>query len=420
MSRTVHIIGAGLAGLSAAVRLAECGMPIVVHEANAQAGGRCRSYHDPFIGMAIDNGNHLLLSGNHAALAFLRTIGGDRHMVGPDEAVFHFADFASGARWTINLGKSRLPWWILDADRRVPNTGLADYLRLGRLLWAGAGETVADRIRCHGILYDNLVRPLLVAALNIDPKQGSAALAGAIVRGTLVAGGDACRPLVARDGLTEAFVGPALAYLRARGAQVRLEQQLHRVGFEAGRVAALDFGDGAVALTPHDLVVMAVPPTAVRTLLPGVSVPTRFRPILNAHFKYEAPPATPALIGVVNATVEWLFAFPGRLSVTISDACALTDLPREELAAKIWREVVGVAQLDPAAAATLPPWQIVRERRATFEATPEENAKRPGAVTAWPNLFLAGDWTSTGLPATIEGAIRSGHRAAELVMQATP
>jgi squalene-associated FAD-dependent desaturase len=417
MARTVHIIGAGLAGLSAAVRLAERGAQVVVHEANAQAGGRCRSYHDPFIGMTIDNGNHLLLSGNHAALAFLRTIGGERHLVGPDAAVFHFADGASGARWTLDLGRSRLPWWIFHADRRVPNTGPIDYLRLGRLLWAGAGETVADRIRCDGVLYANLVRPLLVAALNIDPKQGSAALAGAIVRGTLAAGGDACRPLIARDGLTAAFVDPALAYLHERGAQVRLEQQLHRVTFEAGRAAALDFGEGAVALAPHDVVVMAVPPPAVRTLLPGVSVPTRFRPILNAHFKYDAPPA---LVGVVNATVEWLFALPGRLSVTISDAGALTDLPREELAARIWREVVGIAQLDPAAAATLPPWQIVRERRATFEATPAEDAKRPGAVTAWPNLFLAGDWTRTGLPATIEGAVRSGHRAAELVMQATP
>jgi monoamine oxidase len=123
----------------------------------------------------------------------------------------------------------------------------------------------------------------------------------------------------------------------------------------------------------------------------------------------------PPMIGVVNATVEWLFAFPGRLSVTISDAGTLTDLPREELAAKIWGEVAALAGLD---GTPLPPWQIVRERRATFEATPEEDAKRPGPVTPWRNLFLAGDWTATNLPATIEGAIRSGHRAAELVTQA--
>jgi uncharacterized protein with NAD-binding domain and iron-sulfur cluster len=113
-------------------------------------------------------------------------------------------------------------------------------------------------------------------------------------------------------------------------------------------------------------------------------------------------------MGVLNGVVEWIFAFPNRLSVTISAADRLLDTPREELARQIWHEVAAVAQLPQ----TLPPWQIVRERRATFAATPEENAKRPGVETAWSNLYLAGDWTDTGLPATIESAVRSGHRAA--------
>jgi hypothetical protein len=178
------------------------------------------------------------------------------------------------------------------------------------------------------------------------------------------------------------------------------------------RASTLDFGDETIALGNDDTVVVAVPPWIARTLLPEVSVPTKFRPILNAHFKIDPPKDFPALIGVVNATVEWLFAFPGRLSVTISDAGRLMDQPREQVAETIWREVAAIAKLE---GTPLPPWQIVRERRATFEATPEEDAKRPGPATAWRNLFLAGDWTATGLPATIEGSIRSGHRAAELV-----
>jgi hypothetical protein len=120
----------------------------------------------------------------------------------------------------------------------------------------------------------------------------------------------------------------------------------------------------------------------------------------------------PPIIGVVNAATEWLFAFPGRLSVTISAADRLLDTPREELAPKIWAEVAAIAGLPNA----MPPWQIVRERRATFAATPAQDAKRPGPRTAWSNLVLAGDWTQTGLPATIEGAIRSGNRAADLVV----
>jgi hypothetical protein len=118
------------------------------------------------------------------------------------------------------------------------------------------------------------------------------------------------------------------------------------------------------------------------------------------------------MLGIINATTEWIFAFDGRLSVTISNADRLMDVPRAMLAQTIWREVSRATGI----AAELPPWQIVRERRATFAATPEENAKRPGARTPWGNLVLAGDWTATGLPATLESAVRSGNRAAEVVM----
>jgi uncharacterized protein with NAD-binding domain and iron-sulfur cluster len=117
---------------------------------------------------------------------------------------------------------------------------------------------------------------------------------------------------------------------------------------------------------------------------------------------------------VLNGTIEWLFAFPNRLSVTISAADRLMATPREALAQTIWSEVARITGLSP----EMPPWQVVRERRATFAATPSENAKRPPAETAWKNLFLAGDWTATGLPATIEGAIRSGQHAARRVTQA--
>jgi hypothetical protein len=157
---------------------------------------------------------------------------------------------------------------------------------------------------------------------------------------------------------------------------------------------------------------MAVPPRPAVTMLPGLKTPTKFRAIVNAHFRFDPPKDLPPLIGVVGGLVEWLFAFPQRLSITISGADRLVDMPREELAQAIWRDICKTAGVQ----GELPPWQIVRERRATFEATPEQNALRPGAVTDKKNLFLAGDWTDTGLPATIEGSVRSGDRAADLVL----
>jgi hydroxysqualene dehydroxylase len=414
MAGTVHIIGAGLGGLAAAVRLAPLKRRnIVVHEATAFAGGRCRSYYDAAIGMTIDNGNHLLLSGNSAALTYLRDIGAAQRLIGPQHAEFTFVDFPSGERWTIKFNDGRLPFWIFDHRRRVPGTGPLDYLSLGRLLWARQGQSVGELIACKGVLYQRLVEPLILASLNIDPPQGSARLAAAIVRETLAAGGRACRPLIAREGLGPTLVEPALAFLKGQGVTLQMEHQLRAVAFADGCAAALDFGGETIALGADDAVVLAVTPYAAATLLPDLEVPREFRAIVNAHFRIEPPADLPPILGVLNATVQWIFSFPGRVSVTISAGDRLIDTPREELARTIWDEVARVTGLP----APLPPWQIVRERRATFAATPVQDAKRPRAMTSWPNLVLAGDWTDTGLPATIEGAIRSGNRAAEIIAQ---
>ena len=415
MSRTIHIIGAGLAGLAAAVRLANSGARVVVHEATGQPGGRCRSYYDQATDLTIDNGNHLLLSGNHAAVAYMRTLGTEDRMHGPATPDFPFVDLATGARWTLRISAGRLPWWIFDRSRRVPGTRVTDYLKVGRLAFAPGRGTIAEVMDCRGPLYDQLLAPLLLAALNVEPPAGSATLASAIIRETLLAGGAACRPLVARTGLGHVFVDPALDYLRARGAEVLMRHELRAVRFEGARADALDFGDGWVKLAPGDTVILAVPPYAATALVPELQGPTAYRAIVNAHFRMPPPPGFPPMIGVLNATSEWIFGFPDRLSVTISAGDRLLDSPRETLAGAIWQEVARAAGLD----APLPPWQIVRERRATFGATPEENAKRPGARTRWGNLVLAGDWTATGLPATIEGAIRSGNRAADLVNAGT-
>jgi squalene-associated FAD-dependent desaturase len=411
MRGTVHIIGAGLAGLSAAVRLASLGKGVVVHEATAFVGGRCRSYHDASVGMTIDNGNHLLLSGNRAAIDYLRTIGAEHRLVGPAQAEFSFIDLSSGERWTLRFNNGPVPFWIFDPSRRVPGTRPLDYLSLARMLWPPAGKTVGEVIACRGILYQRLVEPLLVGALNIEPPQGAARLAAAIVRETLAVGGRACRPLIARDGLGATLIEPAISFLQQRGATVRMQHQLRAIRFAAERVEALDFGTETIALDAHDKLILAVPPYITASLVSGLEVPTEFRAIVNAHFRIEPPAQQPPILGVLNGTVQWIFAFPGRLSVTISAGDRLIDTPREELAKTIWGEVARVTGL-PAA---LPPWQIVRERRATFAATPAQDAKRPGAGTKWRNLVLAGDWTDTGLPATIEGAIRSGNRATDMI-----
>jgi squalene-associated FAD-dependent desaturase len=412
MQKVAHIVGAGISGLSAAVRLANANFKVNLYEATQQAGGRCRSYFDAATNLTIDNGNHLLLSGNRHALAYARSIGTEAGLVGPKRAQFPFVDLKTGRRWRLDLGDGRLPFWVFDTARRVPDTSLSDYLALMPLIWSSPKTLVGDAIPCKGVLYQRLVQPLLLAALKVDPPEGSAGLAGAVVRETLLAGGQACRPLIAREGLSAVLVEPAIKLLRGRGADIRFGHELREFGSAADRVSELKFGEASVALSPSDVVVLAVPPRPAASLLPGLKTPTEFRAIVNAHFRFEPPKDLPAILGVVGGLVEWLFAFPQRLSITISGADRLVERPREELAQAIWGDICQAAGIT----AEMPPWQIVRERRATFAATPEQNALRPGASTALKNLFLAGDWTDTGLPATIEGSVRSGDRAADLVL----
>jgi squalene-associated FAD-dependent desaturase len=409
--RRAHVVGAGLSGLSAAVALTAGGWAVTLSEAATQAGGRCRSYHDPQLDMVIDNGNHLVLSGNEAVADYLGMIGAKDRLVGPERAVFPFVDLRDDRRWTLAPSDGRVPWWILRPGRRVPETRPGDYLALARLARASHG-TVGDVLKPEGTLWRRLISPLLVSALNTPVEAADAALAAAILSGTLAKGGRACQPLIAQPSLDAAFIDPAIARLTAAGADIRLGRRLRAIEIRDGIVASLAFADGRDEVAGDEIVILAVPPWVAAELLPGLVTPNRFHAIVNAHFRMAPPPACDRMIGVVGGTCEWIFAFADRLSVTISAADRLCDEAREPLARRIWAEVAAIHRL-PAA---LPPWQIVRERRATFAATPEQAARRPHAATRWQNLLLAGDWTATGLPATIEGALRSGATAARLAM----
>ena len=408
---TAYVAGGGLAGLAAAVALAEKGRRVVLLEGAPQAGGRCRSYFDPVLGSVIDNGNHLVLSGNTSVQSYLRSIGATDALAGPDRAVFDFVDVRNDKRWTLRPNDGALAWWIFARDRRVPDTAPSDYLALAKLL-AGGDKRIADVIACKGPLWERLLQPFLLAVLNTEPQASSAKLAGAVIAESLAKGGRAYRPRIAHPTLASAFVDPALKFLAAKGADVRLGQRVRALTFEGERLTSLQLPNETIRLAATDTVVLAVPPWVATELVPGLTAPTEFRSIVNAHFKLAAPAGAPLMTGVIGGAAEWIFAFADRISITVSGADAIVDDDRETLALRFWADVAKVFHLGP----ELPPWQIVKERRATFAATPAQARLRPKPATRWPNLVLAGDWTDTGLPSTIEGAVRSGHKAAALAL----
>jgi squalene-associated FAD-dependent desaturase len=408
----IHVVGAGLAGLSAAVASTHRGAQIVVYEAAKQAGGRCRSYHDSLLDLVIDNGNHLVLSGNQAVRRYLRAIGAEDRLAGSPHPEFGFFDVGTGHRWTVRPSDGRFPWWILSRARRVPGTRLRDYVALVSLMRRHPGRRIDEVIPCDGVFWDKFLRPVLVSALNTAPEEAAADLAGAVMRETLAKGGRFSRPLLATPNLTAAFIDPALNHLKRNGAEIQFGRLLRAVTLEGDRLTKLMFDDGEETLGPQDSAILAVPPWALQTLLPQVPVPDAFRAIVNAHFRVEPPARAPRVLGLVGGTAEWIFAFADRISTTTSAADHLLEMDTDALGALLWRDVTAAHGLQT----PVPPFRIVKEKRATFASTPAQEARRPSARSSWTNLFLAGDWTNTGLPATIEGALRSGEAASKLAL----
>jgi squalene-associated FAD-dependent desaturase len=416
----IHVIGAGLAGLSAALSLTAAGRSVVLHEAGPAAGGRCRSYFDKELNLAIDNGNHLLLSGNQAAQAYIEEVGAGEAFQVPRHAVFTFVDLQTMERWTIRPNRGRIPWWILSSGRNVPETRLRDYLGMARITRIRDDTVVADSMR-RGRLYWRLLEPLAVAALNTPSQEGLARLLAVVMRETLMRGGRACVPMLPKQGLSDALINPAITTLQGRGADIRFNSRIAELVIENRRVKALRGPDGPIAFGPDDAVVLAVPSWVAAELLPNLVAPDEFQAILNIHFRHQADPggllARAGFIGMTSGTAEWVFIKQGHVSVTISAANNRVDDAARVIAERVWPDVVDALGLHASQKEAMPVYRVVKERRATFTATAAQERRRPDARTELAaNLALAGDWTATGLPATIEGAIRSGRSAAGVLL----
>jgi len=389
---TIHVIGAGLAGLACALRCAERGLPVMLHESAKQAGGRCRSWHEPSLDQVIDNGTHMVVGANHEVFSFLRRIGSEDSLA-PGPTAFPMLDLPSGKIWTATPG--RMIGSILAAAWRLPKN---------------RDQTIGESLG-QSRHYHRFWDPLALAIMNTPADRASSLVFRRVVERTLWKGAKASQPYLAREGLSQSFVAPALKTLAALGVAIKLNHPLRGLSRSEQGAGDICFDDETISLLQGDKVVLATPWIVARGFLPELpDLPAS--PIVNAHFRFKNPPPKPpgGFLGLLGGTGQWLFVRDDVVSVTISGASDLVDHNAEELEALLWQDVARALDLRDSPIAS----RVIKEKRATLFHTPETEARRPAARIA-DNLLLAGDWTATGLPCTLEGALYSGRVAAELI-----
>lgn len=401
----VHVVGAGIAGLAAALLLAEKGVPVALHDAAPVAGGRARALPD-----GTDNGTHALLSANRAALSFLGRIGARAAWIEPEPDGLPVLDLADGSARRVALSVGG--WLRGHAPDGLSAGGL---LALLRTALPGRDATLAERFAAHPRLLRGFVEPLAVAALNTPVAEASSGLLGAVLRRAALPG--AARLLVAREGLGPDLIDPALAALAARGVLPRLGARLRELRHDATAATGLRFQDIDLTLAAGQRVLLALPPWEIARLLPGIPAPDAFAPILNLHFARPAE-APVRFLGLLGGFCQWVLLRPAGISVTVSAADAESDEPTESLAPRAWAEIRRLADafaLPGPWPDAPPPCRAVKERRATPRHRAGPRALPPRQPLA--NLALAGDWTDPVLPATLEAAIRSGEDAAMTLLR---
>ncbi len=448
-SQDVAIIGGGFAGLSAAVGLAGRGLRVAVLEAKPALGGRAYSFIDPESGDCVDNGQHVLMGCYTETLDFLSRIGARKHLVFHRALEIEMLD-RNGERATLRTCPVPGPLHMGGALFRYQHLTMRERIRLmagGLRILAMRRNDLAslERMTVTGLM-DALGQseraracfwyPVAIATLNDRPELSSSALLAEVLKRAFFGRRSDSAFIYSRVGLSELYCAGAAAFIESNGGQVKCRSDAQALEMEEGRVVRARLGDGRTVEARN--FVCAVPPHRVLRMLPAAVQADPFfgrisalssSPIICVHAWFDRLITDSAFVGFIGTATQWLFnkrrifadhgeRHPGYLSFVISGARDLVDRSNAEILATVLADLQ--AMIPAARGAKLMKALVLKEKYATMAPAPETFGLRPGTETPIPNLFLAGDWIQTGLPATIESAVISGRLAADAVAGRTP
>ena len=411
---TIYIFGAGISGLATAAYCHQNGLPVKVYEATNHAGGRCRSFYDVNLGSTIDNGNHLILGGNDHIFDYLKLIGSANQLL-PTELCFPFLDLRNFESWSFIPGNPKFPFWLFLPNRRIPGTSLIDYKNLWQTVKNSPNNELSENVDINSVMYKRFWEPLCNSVLNTSGNEGSSKLLCNMLKLTFFRGPKFAQPFLVPNGLSATFVDPVVNNLLQEDKRISFGARLNKL-VRTDKLTDLLIGrELSIPIAENDQIVLAVTPTEIARLLPETKIPSEFSPIVNIHFKIGGItlPNNVPFLGLVNGTSQWIFQRGDILSITISNAKELVKQNADSIARVVWSEVSMVVGLDRN---KIPPFRIIKERQATIAQTPKQDSLRPDSLTQWKNIHIAGDWTDTGLPATIESSIKSARNVCNNIL----
>lgn len=443
MPEDILIIGGGLAGLAAGVALAEAGCRVRLLEQKPYLGGRARSFRDAATGSIVDNGQHLFMGCYHSTLKFLDAIGTSHTVTFDPQLHVRFLD-ADGNLSELRCPAFPAPWHLLAGVCLSDSFTFGekmDVLRMGRALRAAKRATeepgALDRLTVEQWLSSlgqreslrrNFWDLLCIAAMNEDPQIASALLFHRVLRLALFSSPLDSRLGIPRTGLSDCYTDAAARAITGRGGSIELRRDVRTLLISNGECRGVKLVDGATV--ESQTVLSAVPWNVLPGLLPEDTVASSFfsrvlslrpAPIISLYLWFDRPVTELEFVGLRGTTIQWLFN-KGRIlgngenyvSLVLSGAHDHVARSKEDLLETALRELRSL--LPGMQDARLMHSLVIKERFATFSPCVGVDAFRPPAVTPVRGLYLAGDWTDTSLPATIEGAVQSGYTAAEAIL----
>ena len=417
MNKNVYIIGGGLSGLSSAISLIN-NNKVNIHEASGIFGGRCRSYKEKKLNCVLDNGNHLIINAYKNTFKYLNDINSLNELTSNQTTFYPFIDLKELKKWNVKPYSFILPWWIFFKSYRPLNISCFDFIKSLKILFAKKNQTVTDLIKKNELIYDRFWKPFTIAVLNTSPNKASAKLLSKIILKTLFFQNNPLKPFMAKNSLDKTFIEPAIKKIKKKGGKLHINSRLKKIVINKNKADKIIFNDKIIDLKKNDIVVLAVTPNITSKLLPYIKDPKKTNSIFNIHFKLNSKtksikmPNNSFFIGVTGGVIDWVFKKGNIISITISDANNLNNINDEEISKIIWCEIEKIFNLKKT---NTPNYKIIKEKMATFVQSPKELYKKPKIITKYKNIFLAGDWVDTGLPATIEGAITSGYNVANII-----